>query len=207
MTSKLLDIVDLDVDQIVPYENNPRKIDQAAVDAVASSLNSFQWRQPVVVWPNPKKNNQLEIVVGHTRLLAAQKLGIKVLPVHIAKDLTEKQVNQYRVIDNKSGEKSLWDFAKLQIEMTNNFDLDDDLVKFNWTPTELDTIIQADWTPQPESVPEESGGGKNERHQFLLTKDQWFDVMAAVNELRSNEPTVTDGEALQRICQEWIKTL
>lgn len=36
------------IDQIKPYENNPRNNDDA-VDAVANSIKEFGWQQPIVV--------------------------------------------------------------------------------------------------------------------------------------------------------------
>jgi len=69
-------------DRPVPYSKNPRKIPQSAIDKVAASIKEFGWRQSIVV------NAEGVIVVGHTRLLAARKLGLLEVPVHVAADLT-----------------------------------------------------------------------------------------------------------------------
>ena len=82
---------------IKPYENNPR-LNDAAIDAVARSIQEFGFRQPIVV---DKKG---VIIVGHTRFKAAQKLGLKTVPVHVAKGLTPAQVKAYRLADNKTAE-------------------------------------------------------------------------------------------------------
>ncbi len=66
------------LDEIRPYENNPRQND-VAVDAVADSLKEFGFRQPIVV------DEHGVIVCGHTRFKAAKKLGLKTVPVHVAK--------------------------------------------------------------------------------------------------------------------------
>src|SRR5690242_16009733 len=63
-----------------PYENNPRQND-AGVDAVAASIRAFGFRQPIVV------DKEGVIIVGHTRYKAALRLGLEIVPVHIAKDL------------------------------------------------------------------------------------------------------------------------
>jgi len=66
------------IERPIPYARNPRKIPEAAVDKVAASIKAFGWRQPIVV------DKDGVIVVGHTRLLAAIKLGFSEVPVHVA---------------------------------------------------------------------------------------------------------------------------
>ena len=68
------------IDDIKPYESNPR-INDSAVDAVAASLTEFGFRQPIVA------DTDGVIIVGHTRWKAAKKLGLAKVPVHVATDL------------------------------------------------------------------------------------------------------------------------
>ena len=82
---------------ITPYDRNPRDND-AAVDAVAESIERFGFRQPIVV------DEAGVIVCGHTRFKAAQKLGLDEAPVHVATDLTPEQIRAYRIADNKTNE-------------------------------------------------------------------------------------------------------
>src|SRR6476619_5101663 len=91
------------IDQPVPYARNARKIPPAAVDKVAASIKEFGWRQPIVV------DSAAVIIAGHTRLLAAQKLGLKQVPVHVATGLSPAQVKAYRLMDNRSHEEAAWD--------------------------------------------------------------------------------------------------
>lgn len=105
------------IDDIKPYENNPRNNDDA-VDAVANSIKEFGWQQPIVV------DIGGVIIAGHTRYKAAQKLGLKTVPVVVAKDLSEEQVKAYRLADNKSGELASWDFDMLNEEIDNIKDID-----------------------------------------------------------------------------------
>ena len=86
------------IDEIKPYERNPRLNDNA-VDAVAASLKEFGFRQPIVI------DGDGVIVCGHTRYKAAKKLGLAKVPVHVAKDLTPEQVKAYRLADNKTGDR------------------------------------------------------------------------------------------------------
>lgn len=98
------------LDEIKPYKNNPR-INQGAIDAVAESISRFGIRQPIVV------DGEGVIICGHTRLLAAKKLGIETFPVHVAKDMTPDKVKAYRILDNRTSELSSWDFDKLREEI------------------------------------------------------------------------------------------
>ena len=73
------------VDKVLPYKNNPRRNDDA-VEKVAASVRAFGFKQPIVV------DKDSVIVVGHTRLLAALRLGMKEVPVLVAGDLTPAHV-------------------------------------------------------------------------------------------------------------------
>ena len=125
-----MNVVEKRIDEIRPYDNNPRFNDDA-VDYVAESLKAYGWRQPIVV----DKNGV--IVVGHTRYRAAQKLGMTVVPVEVADDLTEDEANAYRLADNKTSDYSSWDNKKLLEELDKipddlftGFDLSETFDKF-----------------------------------------------------------------------------
>lgn len=109
------------IDEIRPYENNPRKNEQA-VDAVAASIQEFGFRQPIVI----DKNGV--IIAGHTRYKAAKSLGLTEVPCEIASDLTDEQAKAYRLADNKSGELASWDYELLDVELEElqaDFDMTD----------------------------------------------------------------------------------
>ena len=95
---------------ITPYENNPRN-NEEAVEKVTNSIKEFGFNQPIVV----DKDNV--IIVGHTRYLAAQKLGLTEAPVIVAGNLSDEQARAYRLADNKTGELAGWDFEKLALEL------------------------------------------------------------------------------------------
>jgi ParB family chromosome partitioning protein len=95
---------------ITPYENNPRN-NEEAVKKVANSIKEFGFNQPIVV----DKDNV--IIVGHTRYLAAQELGLTEAPVIVAGNLSNEQARAYRLADNKTGELAGWDFEKLALEL------------------------------------------------------------------------------------------
>ena len=114
------------IDDIKPYPNNPRHNDEA-VAAVAASIQTFGFRQPLVL------DEEGMIIVGDTRLKAAKKLGLAVVPVHVAVGLTPAQCKAYRIADNKSAELADWDHNLLADELAalQTMDFDVDLLGFS----------------------------------------------------------------------------
>ena len=113
-----MNIKELSISQLHEYDNNPRKND-SAVDAVAESIREFGFKVPIVI------DGDNVIVCGHTRVKAAQKLGMETVPCIIADDLTPEQIKAFRLADNKTGELAGWDFAKLEEELAalDGFDM------------------------------------------------------------------------------------
>lgn len=97
------------IKKIIPYEKNPRKNERAA-EIVAKSIQEFGFRVPIII----DKDNV--VIAGHTRLKAAKKLDITMIPCIRAEDLTEEQVKAFRIMDNKSHEYSGWDWDLLKEE-------------------------------------------------------------------------------------------
>ena len=112
-----MEVKNVSISKIKPYANNPRN-NNDGVDAVAESIKEFGWQQPIVV----DKDNV--IIVGHTRYLAAKKLGLKEVPVKVATGLTPEQVKAYRLADNKTGELTSWDDELLGGELNDILDID-----------------------------------------------------------------------------------
>jgi ParB-like chromosome segregation protein Spo0J len=119
-----------DIERVKPYPGNPRRNDKA-VDAVAKSIQEFGFRQPIVV------DKGGVVVVGHTRLKAALKLGLKTVPVHVAADLTPEQARAYRIADNRTNETAEWDIDLLPIELGELREGGTDLKLLGFTDKEL----------------------------------------------------------------------
>lgn len=105
-----MDIQNIKLDKLIPYENNPRQNDNA-VDKVATSIQEFGFKVPIVI----DKDNV--IVAGHTRYKAAQRIGLETVPCIIADDLTDDQVKAFRIADNKVAEYATWDYNALNLEL------------------------------------------------------------------------------------------
>ena len=112
-----MQIIEKKINELKPYEKNPRK-NENAVDYVVKSIEEFGFKVPIVI----DKNNV--IVAGHTRYLAAKKIGMGTVPCIIADDLTDEQIKAFRLADNKVAEFSEWDFDLLNDELDGIFDID-----------------------------------------------------------------------------------
>ena len=122
-----MEIKDIMISELHEYENNPRINDDASV-AVAESIKQFGFKVPIII----DKDNV--IVAGHTRLKAAQKLGLQTVPCIVADDLTEEQIKAFRLADNKTGELAEWDFAALEMELAELSAFDMDIFGFDTLP-------------------------------------------------------------------------
>jgi len=105
-----MDIVYKSVGEVIPYDYNTKKHDKTQINNVAESIKQFGFVQPVVI------DSGGVIVIGHCRVLAAKKLGMKEVPCVCVDDLTPEQVNALRIVDNKSNE-SEWDMDLLALEL------------------------------------------------------------------------------------------
>lgn len=129
--------------KIIPFSNNPR-INDAAVEKVAASIKEFGFKQPIVV------DKDMVVIAGHTRLKAAEVLGLETVPVLVADDLTEEQVKAYRLADNKTAEFSEWNFDLLGMEL---FDIQDiDMEQFGFDMSQFEepalTAEEDDYDPK-----------------------------------------------------------
>ena len=129
-----MDVIELPLGQIIPYARNPRR-NEKAIATVAASIAEFGWRQPIVV------DEGMVILAGHTRLAAAQQLGLETAPVHIAKGLSEAQARAFRIMDNRSGENAEWDNELLGLELGDLLDAEFDLGLTGFTDEELNALI------------------------------------------------------------------
>lgn len=102
--------IEMRTGELAPYHGNPRKND-AAVEAVANSIREFGFKQPIVV------DSENVVIVGHTRLEAAKRLGLETVPVIVADDLDEEKARAYRLADNRTNELSEWDWGLLEAEL------------------------------------------------------------------------------------------
>lgn len=179
-----MEIIIKGIDEIRPYENNPR-VNDGAVGAVAESIREFGFQQPIVV------DRDGVIIAGHTRYKAAQRLGLTEVPVVVADNLTDEQVRAYRLADNKTGELAEWDFSALEEELAGIGELDMSL--FGFEPKEMiepEEITEDDYEEEPPEVPKARPGDVYQlgRHRLMCGDS-------------------TDVQSVQKLCQGQVDLL
>lgn len=167
-------ILDMPVNEIIPYENNPRKNDEA-VELVAASIREFGFKVPIVV----DRNNV--IVAGHTRLKAAAKLGLQSVPVIRADDLTDEQVKAFRLADNKVSEASEWDIEKLNKELSEIEGID--MESFGFYIPDEDEFEDPEENPysQKTNIPQYEPTGENPELSELVDETKTNELLDAIN--------------------------
>ena len=144
-----MNIVNLKVEELIPYINNPRN-NNDAVDKVAASIKEFGFKVPIVI----DKDNV--VVTGHTRLLASKKLGLQEVPCVIADDLSPAQIKAFRIADNKVSEYAQWDEDMLKVELEEleemSFDLDSVSIDFSDFDMALDLEDTEEGQEQEENI-------------------------------------------------------
>ena len=127
-----MEIVQTRLDDLRPYEGNPRKNDHA-VEQAAAAIREFGFRVPIIA----KEDGT--IVDGHLRYKAAKHLGMDTVPVVLADGLTETQIKAFRLSVNKMAELAEWDEDLLQVELQELQELDFDLELIGFSPPEVDS--------------------------------------------------------------------
>jgi DNA modification methylase len=135
-------------EKLVPFDRNPRTHSASQVAQIAASIQEFGFNNPILV------DTKAGIIAGHGRLLAAQKLGLKDVPVIILDHLTESQKRAYIIADNQLAMQAGWDDALLaeQLAALQGEDFNLDLLGFD--DDELDRLLRNEPVPDEDAVPE-----------------------------------------------------
>jgi ParB-like chromosome segregation protein Spo0J len=129
-------------EELIPYTNNPKEHPDEQVKKIASSIKNYGWDQPIVV------DSDGEIIKGHGRMQAAERLGLDTVPVIRRDDLTDAEAKAARIADNKTAE-SAWDDDLLATEIETIPEFDAETLGFD--ESELDELLE----PADMDVPDE----------------------------------------------------
>ena len=138
------------------YDGNAKRHDNANIEAIESSIKEFGFRNPIIAWHN--EDGVPEIVAGHGRALAAQKLGIQEVPVVFVDDLDDAQRRMLTLADNQTTLMTGWDFGQLDVE------IDALQGEFDVTDFGFDVQGEMDW----DSVPDLSEESYDEPEHEML---------------------------------------
>ena len=112
---------EIEVERLIPYANNAKKHDEAQVSKIAASIREFGFLSPCLI------DKDFNIIAGHGRVLAAQKLGLEKVPCVFIEGLTEAQRKAYILADNRLSELSEWDMELVNLELENLQEMDFDI--------------------------------------------------------------------------------
>lgn len=155
-----MNIVELNINDLMPYENNPRRNDEA-VQYVANSIKEFGFKVPIVI------DKDYVIVAGHTRYKASKQLGLEKVPCIVADDLTDEQIKAFRLADNKTGEFAEWDIDLLDDEL-------DDILSINMEDfgfMDIEKDLQDDTYTDEVNIPQYDVAGES------VTLRQCYDTL------------------------------
>ena len=207
-----MNILNIDIDKIIPYINNPRN-NENAIDKVASSIKEFGFKVPIVI----DKDNV--IVNGHTRLLASKKLGLKEVPCIIADDLSEAQIKAFRIADNKVSEYASWDEELLKIELEQLEEMNFNLECTGFDMDDIEQMLNLGFDYSEDEFGEDfelPSGDKNpiQQRTFTLHDNQASLIDFAMSEIKekyNNDNLETfgntniNGNLLYMVVKEWVE--
>ncbi|WP_372587151.1 ParB/Srx family N-terminal domain-containing protein [Klebsiella oxytoca] len=143
MTEQKISIRYFERSKLKPFERNVMIHSDAQVAQIAASIEEFGWTNPVLV------DEQQEIIAGHGRIAAAERLGINEVPVIVLAGLSDEQKRAYRLADNKIPLNAGWDDELLKLEFAELLDSGFDISLTGFSKLEIvDLLLEADSTSE-----------------------------------------------------------
>lgn len=192
------------IDKLIPYARNARTHSEKQVAQIASSITEWGFTNPIIA------DAEGNVIAGHGRLLASQKLGLKTVPVRVVTDWPEAKKKAYILADNKLAMNAGWDDELLRLELEELKSLDFELDLMGFDAVEIEAIaFDSDSTCE---MPELASGEKSDFAQmtFTLHNEQEAVIIEAIKTAKENPLCDTginpnsNGNALFLICDEWL---
>jgi ParB-like chromosome segregation protein Spo0J len=171
-------------------------IPQSAIDKVAASIQAYGFVQPIVV------EESGVIVIGHVRRLASIKLGLKTVPVHVARGLSPEKIRGLRIMENRSHSEAEFDVGLLAGEMADLSEIGFDLSLTGFDPEELGEMI-AGAAGGPAAGP--GHASRNADRDKMLHVVVYMQSLAAFEEAIRLAGQSTRAAAVMEICQAYIR--
>lgn len=124
----------VDINSLTPWAENPRD-NKAAVQSVADSIKRFGFASPIIA-----RTESREVIAGHTRLLAAQSLGLESVPVRFM-DLDPADAKLLALADNRIAEIAEWNDEKLGAILEDLKENEIDVSGLGFTDEELAGLL------------------------------------------------------------------
>ena len=190
------------VSDLIPYVNNSRTHSEEQTTQIASSISEFGFTNPVLIDENDN------LIAGHGRLLAANKLGIEEVPAIILDGLTKAQKKAYVIADNQLALNSGWDLDTLRLEIETLEELDFDLTLLGFDDDVIEKLLDID-----AELPELPNGDRDPFQQktFTLHDEQAQLIEDAISKAKSDPRIDTglnensNGNAIAWVCEQFLR--
>src|SRR6266481_8546277 len=139
------------IERLIPYANNARLHSEADLDKLSDSIRKWGWTTPVLV------DEEGNLLAGQLRVAVAAKLGLKSIPVIVARGWSQAEKRAYRLADNQLAARASWDFEQLRNELQELGFAGFDLGLIGFEPDQLEIVLAGFGTSglaDPDSVPE-----------------------------------------------------
>jgi hypothetical protein len=180
-----MQIENVNIEELKPYENNAKKDISKSVELVKQSIEDYGMNVPLVI------DSENVIICGHTRFEALKELGYKLIPCIRKTDLTEEQIKAYRIVDNRTAEFFTWDIDKLKeelkdLEISTIYEFDD-LINNNVEDAENPYTIKREFEKYEPSNGE--GGAEVVEEDFtkLCNSDKVLEFQNKIEALDTSE--------------------
>ena len=142
------------IEDIKPYSNNAKTHPAEQIQQIKNSILEFGFNDPLALWHDT-------IVEGHGRLLAAQELGYKELPIIRLDDLSDEQRKAYTLAHDKLTMNSDFDLDVLSAELDSITDIDMSDFGFDLDLPDFDEpaeVVEDDYNEEPPAEPKSKLG-------------------------------------------------
>lgn len=155
---KVEKIKEMNVDSLIPYENNAKVHEEKQVDIIARSIEEYGFINPLLI------DKDLNVIAGHGRIMAAKKLGLEKVPCIFVEGLSDAQRRAYILADNRIAELAHWDYdiAFEEIESLDSLGFDIDLTGF-----EIPRVSGEDFFEHRERFDQSTDGESEEYKEFV----------------------------------------
>ncbi len=182
------------IEDLIPYENNPRTHSDEQITQLTASMVEFGFTNPILVDRDTK-----EIIAGHGRLLAARRLGLQKVPVIVLSHLSEAKRRKLIIADNQLALNAGWDMDLLATELSALSEMGEDLDVLGFGHDFLDEILNLDINTEDkkENIEEEREFGSL-TEKFGIPPFSIFEVRKGYWQKRKNqwkEAIVETGES------------
>ena len=156
MAANVTNIERVAPNKLKPYDRNAKIHTPEQVEKIARSIKAFGFLSPVLI------DRDFNIIAGHGRVMAAQKLGLKSIPAVYVEGLTDAERRAYILADNRLGELAEWRMELVYSELGS---LADDDFEIDLTGFEMPEPVE--WFTDREYEGDSTEGESEEYTDFV----------------------------------------